>query len=129
MIDGGQSVCRSFLASWSPRCLPPLPSSRRSGTTGAVAHAAGQGATIRRGIGCGLFLPGLPELSTSDVVALAAPSGFIKLMCHFNGPVVPATRVYSGLQCGIDRYVTSDTHIVYTKSGEATLICQVKTSP
>jgi hypothetical protein len=99
------------------------------GDDGAVAHAAEPGAIVRKGIGCGLFLPGRPELSTSDVVALEAPSGFIKLTCHFNGPAVPQTMVMSGFKCSIDRHVTSDTHLVYAKSGQATLTCQVKARP
>jgi hypothetical protein len=96
---------------------------------GLVAHADGPGATIRKGIGCGLSLPQLPTVTTADTTAVATPSGAMQLTCHFQGPAIAETVVIDGLKCGFDRYVTTDSHIVYSKSGRATLTCQVKAKP
>jgi hypothetical protein len=88
--------------------------------------AQGEGETgSQEGSPCFLMEPGLPNLFTNDPQAVITPSGNTKFTCHFEGPPIAQTTVGKGFQCGTPLGPTTESHYVYTKSGNATLTCRI----
>jgi hypothetical protein len=87
--------------------------------------AQGEGATVIQEGNCFLRQPGLPNLFTNDPQAVITPSGNTKFTCHFEGPTIEQTTVGKGFQCGTPLGPTTESHYVYTKSGNATLTCRI----
>jgi hypothetical protein len=106
----------------------------------STAHAGSPNAAIvlkafDHPSGCFGYVPGsLVPLSTTDEIhTTATSSGNMKLTCHFYIPdgFEPATAVKaSGFVCGIflptGTAFTTDSAMVATPGGRATLKCQIK---
>ena len=99
----------------------------------AVAQSA-NAATITKDFGCGGFVPdangnfasGLTTLESHSVVT---SSGNTKLVCHFDIPAgqEPAKATHAaGFGCNTFLGFTTDSKMVATPGGKATLTCSVK---
>jgi hypothetical protein len=86
---------------------------------------AQEGATIITEQGCLLAEPGVPELFSVNDHTVITSSGTAKLTCFFEGPPISETVVDQGFLCGTYLGLTTESRYVYTRSGEATLICLV----
>jgi hypothetical protein len=99
-----------------------------------AAFAQPNPAVVINGEGCNGFVPTAdgdfgPGLFTPDGLhAVLTPSGNQKLTCQFDIPEgaepARATRA-SGFLCGTNFGFTSDTRMVATPGGQATLTCHV----
>ncbi len=93
----------------------------------AVAQSQGQGEgafVIKEG-GCSLVEPEVPFVFTENLHSVITPSGNTKLTCHFEGPPIQKTVVGKGFLCGTFLGLTTQSHFVYNKSGNATLTCLI----
>lgn len=94
-------------------------------------------ATITKDFGCGGFVPtedgdfGSGLFSAEGSHSVATSSGNTKLVCHFDIPegLEPARATHAeGFVCGTFLGLTTDSKMVATPGGTATLTCSVKGS-
>jgi len=91
-----------------------------------AAQGQGEGATITKDNFCFAFLPPAPYVDSHDSNAVVSPNGNTTFTCHFEGPPIPETLNVDNFTCSTPAGdITTQTHFVYTKSGQATLICRV----
>lgn len=100
-----------------------------SGGAATAATPPHDGALVIKEFGCNAFIP--PDLflfSRDKTQLVVTPSGNTKLTCHFDGPPVAETVVQNDVLCGTFLGLTTDSILVYTKSGHGTLTCQLHAS-
>ena len=96
-----------------------------AGALPAVAEEDGAEVHIRSSV-CSARPPISPhELVTNDIYQVATPSGQSQLTCEFEGPAIEEMVIVESFSCGTGFGNTTDSRFVCTKSGQATLICQV----
>jgi hypothetical protein len=83
-----------------------------------------QGATVVRGFPCGVPIPGIREVATTNSHSVITPSGNAALSCHGSTPiVVPQTLVFKDLPCGTLGPAGTDSHLVVTDTGRVNFWC------
>jgi hypothetical protein len=90
------------------------------------ADAQEEGAVVIKEFSCFAFLPPAPFLSTNEQTqTVITPRGNTKLTCHFEGPPIEETTVQKDWLCNTFLGLTTESHFVYTKSGQGTLQCLI----
>jgi hypothetical protein len=83
-----------------------------------------QGATVTRGFPCGVPVPGIGEVATTNSHSVVTPSGNAALSCHGSTPiVVPQTLVFKDLPCGTLGAAGTSSHLVVTDTGRVNFWC------
>ena len=102
----------------------------------AIAQSA-NAATIVKDGPCGGFVPTStggfgPFIGTTDLMSVVTSSGVTSLICHFDIPAglepASATRA-SGFGCGTFLGGTTDSKMVASPGGNATLTCKINPKP
>ena len=81
---------------------------------------------------CEGFIPdidgnSLGPVFTTDSHKVITDKGVAKLSCHFDHDIeLPYATGAQGFVCGISGILTTDTMMLATPGGQATLVCQIK---
>lgn len=95
------------------------------------AMADNNAATVNKDLSCGGFVPGsIPTVSlfTTEGHSVVTSSGNTSLTCHFDIPAgqEPSKATHAeGFLCGTFLGVTTDSRMVATPGGTATLTCVI----
>lgn len=103
--------------------------------TSQPAAAQTNGATVTKDQGCGGFVPTAsggfgPVIYTTDSVVVVKGNGTTSLSCHFDIPsgLEPKTTTRaSGFACYTYLGLTTDSRMLASSGGNATLSCRIRT--
>ena len=77
-----------------------------------------------KGFPCGIPVPGIGQVATTNSHSVVTPSGNAALSCHASTPiVVPQTLVFTDLPCGTLGPAGTDSHLVVTDTGRVNFWC------
>lgn len=102
-----------------PTVTSPLSNPDRGSNSGQP-----EGATVVMGFPCGIPVPGVGAVATTNSHSVITPSGNAALSCHASTPiVVPQTLVFKDLPCGTLESASTDSHLVVTDTGRVNFWC------
>jgi hypothetical protein len=90
-----------------------------------LAEAQEEGAVVLNDFFCSATFPPAPPLSTNQSHAVITPSGNMMFVCHFEGPPIAETINVKDFVCNTPLGGTTESHFVYTRSGQATATCHI----
>lgn len=100
-------------------------------TPPAFAQSA-NAASVVKDVGCSGFVPGGGGLFTTESHSVVTSSGVTSLICNFDIPAgsepLTATRAV-GFGCGTFLGFTTDSKMVASPGGNATLTCKINGAP